>query len=387
MRAPFGWPSEVVRLVLAGCFRAGAIYLERQTAAGPTPLYDYKEALDDFTKIKTFEKTTFRLAESSLTVEQIKQVSKELIAMGVTGTPESGNALAGAIRQLGSKLQEGVRDAQLRAEAGLPLGDDILKCDDALKNPATLKDPTKAALAFLQAAPQWRALKQGLDGLRGFLEANRHKDFETSRQLVSLVRNHPLPGDAPDKAAVDQALADIDVIVENKTVVPRWNDYRASASKVHEVYREAYRGGYAALQKSVSETVAATRSGAAYVAAPSPQRDSVVEATFGPGGSCYCPAVTLSSIASLLAATTKTSLSSIAQAAKALPAYRAEVEGALRALKAPPPKPEQKIYTWNAAAALAGLQFASDEEVDAALEEIAKELKARIKEGFTIQVK
>jgi hypothetical protein len=63
------------------------------------------------------------------------------------------------------------------------------------------------------------------------------------------------------------------------------------------------------------------------------------------------------------------------------------VEGALRALKAPPPKPEQRIYAWNAAAALAGLQFASGPEVDAALEEIAKELKARIKEGFVIQVK
>ena len=387
MQAPFGWPSEVVRLVLAGCFRAGAIYLERQTAAGLTPLYDYKEALDDFTKIKTFEKTTFRLAESSLTVEQIKQVSKQLIALGVTGTPESGNALAGALRQLGAKLQEGVRDAQLRAEAGLPLGDDILKCDAALKNPTTLKDPTKAALAFLQAAPQWRALKQGLDALRVFLEANRHKEFETSRQLVGLVRNHPLPADATDKAAVDQALADIDAIVEKKTVVPRWNDYRASVGKVHEVYREAYRGSYSTLQKAVNETVAAIRSGTAYAAAPSPQRDSVLDATFGPGAPCCYPAVTLTTIASLLAATTKTSLSSIAQAAKALPTYRAEVEGALRALKAPPPKPEQKIYTWNAAAALAGLQFASGPEVDAALEEIAKELKARIKEGFVIQVK
>ena len=307
--------------------------------------------------------------------------------MGVAGTPESGNALAGAIRQLGSKLQEGVRDAQLRAEAGLPLGDDILKCDAALKNPATLKDPTKAALAFLQAAPKWRAVKQGLDALRAFLEANRHKEFESSQQLVSLVRNHSLPGDAPDKAAVDQALADVDAIVEKKTVVPRWNDYRASVDKIHEVYREAYRASYAALQKAVNETVATIRAGAPYTAAPSPQRDGVVEATFGPGGPCYYAAVTLTSIASLLAATTRTSLSSLAQAAKALPAYRAEVEGALRALKAPPRRPEQRIYTWNAAAALAGLQFASGPEVDAALEEVAKELKARINEGFVIQVK
>lgn len=170
-------------------------------------------------------------------------------------------------------------------------------------------------------------------------------------------------------------------------MVSRWNDYRASADKVHEVYREAYRGSYAALQKAVNDTVAAIRAGAAYAAAPSPQRDGVVEATFGPSGPCYCPAVTLTTIGSLLSATTRTSLSSIAQAAKALPAYRAEVEGALRGLKAPPPKPEQKFYAWHAAAALAGLQFASDAEVDAALEEVAKELKAKIKEGFVIQVK
>jgi hypothetical protein len=386
-RAPFGWPSEVVRLVLAACFRAGTIYLERQSAAGPAPLYDYKDALDDFVKIKTFEKTTFRLAESSLTVEQIKQASKELIAMGVTGTPESGNALAAAIRQLGGKLQEGVRDAQLRAEAGLPLGDEILKCDGALKNPTTLKDPTKSALAFLQVAPQWRSLKQGLDALRVFLEANRHKDFETSRQLVSLVQNHPLAGDTPDKAALDQSLADLDAIVAGKAVVGRWNDYRAAVDKVHEVYRDAYRANYVGLQKAVTETLAAIRSGPAYAAVPAEQRDSLVNATFGPGAPCCFPDVKLTSIASLISAATKTSLPSLGQAMKALPAYRAEVEAALRALKTPPRKPEQKVYTWNAAAALAGMQFATAPEVDAALEAIAEELKARIKEGFTIQVK
>ena len=92
-------------------------------------------------------------------------------------------------------------------------------------------------------------------------------------------------------------------------------------------------------------------------------------------------------MASLLAATAKTSLPSLAQAAKALPTYRAEVEGALRALTTPPPKPEQKIYTWNVAASLAGLQFTRETEIDAALQDVAKELKARIKEGFIIQVK
>jgi len=35
LRAPFGWPDELVRLVLAACFRAGAICIEQQSAAGP----------------------------------------------------------------------------------------------------------------------------------------------------------------------------------------------------------------------------------------------------------------------------------------------------------------------------------------------------------------
>ena len=34
--------AEIIRLVLAACFRAGAVYLERQTSTGPDPVYDYQ---------------------------------------------------------------------------------------------------------------------------------------------------------------------------------------------------------------------------------------------------------------------------------------------------------------------------------------------------------
>ena len=37
----------------AACFRAGTLFIERATAAGTTPLYDYKEAFDDFANAGT----------------------------------------------------------------------------------------------------------------------------------------------------------------------------------------------------------------------------------------------------------------------------------------------------------------------------------------------
>jgi len=387
-RTPFGWPSETLRLVLAACFRAGTLFIERATAAGTTPLYDYKEAFDDFAKIKTFERTTFRLAEASLSVEQLKSASKELISLGVTGTPESGNALAAAIRSLGENLVEGVRDAALRAEAGLPISDSILNGEKVLQSPTTLKDPTKAVLAFLKVAGEWRALKQGLDELKAFLDANRHKDFETTQKLVDVVADHPLPADAADRAALDQSLADLDAITTAKTVVSRWPDFRAARDQVTSVYGAAYQAAYADLRKRASEAADAVRSGAAYAAAPVEKRDAVVAAVFGPGGTCHYPEIDVATLPALLAATAKASFSSLANAAKALPAHRAEVEAALRALKSPPPppKPDQKTYTWHPATDLAGRRFTTEADVDSALSEIGDSLKRRIREGYSIDV-
>lgn len=387
-RAPFGWPSETVRLVLAACFRAGAIYLERQSPAGPAPLYEFKDAFDDFSKIKTFERTTFRLAETSLTVDQIKNASKELIALGVTGTPESGNALAGAIRSLGEKLLESVRDAQVRAEGGLPLSDTILKAESALTGATTLKDPTKAVTAFLAKSPEWLEIKTALDALKAFLDANRHKDFELTEKLVALVGDHPLPENAEDKSVLEQALADIRAITLAKEVVSRWPDFRSARDKVFEVYSAAYRTVYSETQKAAQETEAAIRSGSAFTQAPKDQRESIVLRVFGPGGVCHFGPLEVGTLPALLSATAKTSIAALAQAGKALPIHRAEVEASLRALKSPPPpkKPDQKIFTWHPASSLAGRRFTHEAEVDSALNDVGEDLKKRIRDGYTIDV-
>lgn len=385
-RAPFAWPSETVRLVLAACFRAGAIFLERSTAAGPAPLYDYKDASEDFSKIKTFEKTLFRLAETSLSVEQIKQASKDLISLGITGTPESGNALATAVRKLGEKLLESVRDAEVRSEGGLPILDCILNAESALKEPTTLRDPTKAVIAFLAKATAWLEIKKALDDLKAFLDANRHKEFESSRQLVALVTDHPLPTDSEDKEALDHSLADIDTLVSTKAVVPRWSDYRAARDQIFQIYSAAYRQSYDKLRGSLASTMDSIRQGKAFESAPADKRESVLHAVFGSGGSCHLPEVSITTLPSLLSCAAKTSLSALAQAEKALPIHRAEVEAELRALKSPPPPPKagEKTFTWHSSTALAGRRFASEDDVDAALQEVGDDLKKRIRDGFVI---
>ena len=393
-RAPFGWPGEIVRLVLAACFRAGAIYLERQTSTGPNPIYDYTGRTDDFGKVTLFKKTTFRVAETSLIVEQIRQASQALIALGVRGTPESGNAIAAALRKLGAKLQSGIEDARLRSQQGLPAHDVLLSSEAALREPATAKDPTAAVIAFLAVAATWKEVDERLRALQRFLEANRHQEFAVSRRFVELIRNHPAPETHLNARVIAQAREDMDAIVRDKAVVERWADYQKASDQACRAYREIYRRAYDETRQEVEGAVAAIRSGEAYARAPGEQRDRVVDAVFGPGRVCHYPQVDVGSAAQLIEAAGRSSLTSLDQARVALPGYCARVEAELRQLAAPPPDPDEKVFEWRTSYDLTGRRFATEREVDEAfaqettkLQRSAEEMKARIRAGFTVVVK
>ncbi len=393
-RPPCGWPDELVRLVLAACFRAGAVYIERQTSTGPSPVYDYQGTADVFAKVNTFKKTTFRVAETSLTVEQIKQAAKALIAMGVTRTPETGNAIGAAVRDLGAVLKLGIDDAKLRSQQGLPVNDALTSGEAALLEPTTAKDPTASVIAFLGAEAIWKDLRERLRALRTFLDANRHKEFATSRQLVELITNHPVPDGHTSSADISQACKDMDAIITDKSVVDRWSDYRSAFDQAYGPYREVYQQAYDKIRRNVEEAVAAVRGGEAYKEAPNDQRDEIVDAVFGSGRVCHYPQVGITSAGQLIEATGRWSLTSLDQAGVALPGYSAQVEADLRKLAAPPPKPDEKIFEWRASNALAGRRFVTEQEVDEAFEQEAKnlqgvahELKEKIREGFTIVVK
>ena len=393
-RPPFGWPGEIVRLVLAACFRAGAIYLERQSSTGPSQIWEYAGRTDDFAKITVFKKTTFRVAETSLSVEQIRQASQALIALGVSGTPESGNAIAEALRQLGAKLQSGVEDARRQSHQGLPTHDVLLSSDAALREPTTAKNPTAAVVAFLAVAATWKEVCERLHALQRFLEANRHLEFAVSRRLVELIANHPAPETHPNAKVITRAREDMVAIVRDKAVVERWADYRSAFDEAGRAYRDIYRRAHDRIRQEVEEAVAAIRGGDAYARAPGEQRDRVVDAVFGPGRVCHYPEVNVGSAAQLIEAAGRRSLTALDQARVALPGYRAQIEQELRQLAAPPPDPDKRIFEWRAGTALTGRRFATEVEVDEAfaqeaanLQRSAEDLKSRIREGFTVVVK
>lgn len=387
LRPPFGWPEELVRLVLAACFRAGAIYIEKQTPLGPSALYDYQGTEEIFSKITTFRKATFRVAETSLSVDQIKHASKALIAMGRSGTPESGNAIAAAVRDLGLALGLGIQEAKSRHGQGLPIPDSVLKAEAALTEPTTAKDPTTVVTAFLAKEKEWKALKKGLDALRAFLEANRHQDFDAARKLIGLSADHPIPDEHPKRGAFVQAGQDLAAIAAEKTVIARWNDYRSAFDTAFATYRDVYLQTYDQVRNAAEAQAAEIMAGVAYQNAPPARRDAIVDKVFGVGKLGHYAPLTLATVEALLTAAGKRSLSALDQALVALPAYRAQVESELRTLVLPPPEPFERVFEWRPVTVLAGRRFKTEDEVDQALDEVADDLKAQIREGFTVVVK
>ena len=386
-RLPFGWPGELVRLVLAACFRAGAIYLEEPTGAGLEPRYEYRDSEDLFAKINTFKRVYVRLAETSLSVEQLKEAGKLLIALGVTGVPESGNAIAAAVWALGEKFKSRIEEAERHAEAGLPVTHTVLQGKSLLSEPVTVKDPTKAVVLFLESGEAWKTLHGELKALRSFLDANRHQEFQTSRQINELAVHHPVPAGHPAHTALNQALKDMNTVIENKEVVSRWPDYRTAYESARDAYRPAYRDAYEKVRNKTQSVLDEIREGSAYQNAPADRRDGVIDGVFGQEGTCHYADIHLDTAQALLNAAARNSLTSLTQALMAIPGYKSRVEAELRALSEPPPSPDEKVLDWSPEPLLAGRRFKTEKDVDQVLKAVAEEIKKRIREGFTVVIK
>lgn len=386
IRAPFGWPNELVRLILSACFRAGAVYIEQQAASGMRPVYDYHNTGDLFSKINTFKKLSFRIAETSLSVDQIKEANKALITMGVSGTPESGNAIATAIRELGENLKGGIAEAKTRAEQGLPLSGTIIGAEQAVNESIRLLEPTAAIVAFLNQRDAWIELHGSLGALGTFLDDNRHQEFAASRQVADLASNHPIPEDYTQKERIQRALADMKVLIDERTVIERWADYRSAFEQAWQSYRDAYLELYDQVRGLADKTFAVIRESSSYKDAPPSKRDHVIESCFGEGNPCHYPEIQILTASILLDVAAKNSLTALKQALVALPGYRRQIESELQDLVLPP-LPKDQVWEWPASERLSGRRLQTYDDVDDFIDEVSEEFRARIKEGATVVIK
>ena len=386
-RPPFGWPGELVRLVLAACHRAGAVYPEEPTGAGLVPRFDYRNASDLYAKINTFRKLHFHVSETSLSVDEIKRACKLLIELGVQGVPESGNAIAAAVRQLGVELSERVREATRHADSGLPIAGAIVNDAPALDEATSIKDPTKAVKAFLTGADSWRRVSGELAALGTFLEANHHAAFSASRRLATLVATHPLPKDHARQADLARALADMDALVAGRHVVARWPDYRHAADLARDCYRQAYSEAYAAAQEAARDAASAVRASAAFAQADPGSRDAAVDQVFGAEGSCAFPEVNLASTAQLLDAASRNSLTALGQALVAIPGYRHQVEARLREMPAAQPTGAEPVTEWAPSATIGGRVLSTEDDLKEMLDTIDAALRPLLRSKRRIVVK
>ena len=117
-RAPFGWPDELVRLLLAACFPCGG-RLPRATERRRTDaLYDYKGADELFSKITSFKEGHVPHRRDEACRSTRSKASKALIAMGVSGTPSPATPSPLRCGALGLTLKSRIDDARIRAQQG-----------------------------------------------------------------------------------------------------------------------------------------------------------------------------------------------------------------------------------------------------------------------------
>jgi hypothetical protein len=385
-RRPFGWPSELVRVILAACLRAGAVYLERQTATGPRATYDFRGTEDDFLKITSFKRLTFKIAESTLSVAQIRSASQALVGLGVTGVPESGNALAAAVKDLAARLGAGVAEAKRLADAGLPLPGDLIDARAQLEAPLNASDPTTTVTGFLDVSASWAELRTRLDALSAFVAAGRAREFELHQRVAAHAVIDPVPESDPGRNAIVEGLADLSSIVAERSLVERWADYSGAARDVYAAYRSAYASAYEEVRAAIEAAVTALRAEAAYASAPESKREGAISRIFGPGGPMHYPELSITTAGELLDATARRPMGALQQARMALPGARAHVLADLRRLMTHAGD-ATNVYEWSASGALAGRRLASAPEVDTALCEIADDLKRKIGEGFVVEVR
>ena len=395
-KIPFGWPDEVVRLLLAAAFRGGALYLELPSAHGTREIYDYTESgsVELFTKVNTFKSVTFRVAQMGLSVDELKSAVKLLARMDVTDVPEAGNAIVARVRDLGTRLLAAADRAQTYASFGLPLPDVYEDADAVCRKATTVKDPATAVNDFLARGEEWVGLFKFARDLDAFLADRRDKTFELARRVFELCEKQPVPADRPEAFELKKALEDAEAVIRDHSIFEKWTAFCDAYHRVLDHYRVAYEAVYTDVAEGTEGLHREMIDGEAYQQAPAARRDVVLRRYFGHGGPLYVPKVNVGTPDDLLASSARHTLTALQGILVGLLGWRSTIEAELLQLRhpgkdTPPPPPPDRTYEWRPLAELGGRRFGPHQmsELERELDETKSKLKGKLSEGFTVVVK
>jgi hypothetical protein len=399
-RIPYGWPSEIVRLTLAAALRGGAVYLEIPAAQGARRLFDYTEpgTVDLLVKVNTFRHVAFHIAQTGLSVEELKAAARLLVRIGATDVPEAGNVIAARVRETGTALLEAADRARTCAAFGLPLPELYEGAESLCKTASTARDPTAVVKDFLARGEEWVAMAGFAEDLAAFLADGRDRLFEASRRVLDLCRSQPPPPDRPEAEEIRKGMEDAQAVVRERAILDKWTAYRDAYHRALGGYRSAYQQIYAGVTEEVACLRKALLDGEPYRNASPGSREPLLDRYFAADGPLYLPDLELSTAEVLLAASERHSLGALLGIAVGLSGWRSTIEAELLRLAQPgsaaaPARaavtPAQKAYEWRPLAELGGRSFGPHQagELKSELDQIKDRLARKLAEGFTVVIK
>lgn len=386
---PFGWPNDLVRLVCAALLRGGAI----APVVGGKKIYDYTDliAVECLTKTTKFRTAKIVSIKTGLSPSQIQQARNSLLALGVSGVQESANDLARALRQEATRYLGFAESARTAIKYGLPLPDTFQKVETACRPLTQQDDPTVVVTGFLGCTGVWNELRVFFDALETFQKDGKDRRFQESQGLATVCRNNAPLSRSNEGTTVRKALEDMEAIVTAKEVIPQWFSYLASAETLLTAYRKSYQEAYGSLSAKISDLRAEVEALPDWIALKKERQAAIFNQYFQSGGMIGLPVnPALTSLADLLTATQKYSLTTLEALDSALPNLSREVirtvQDAFVAQQEDEGKPVPKVKRWSPSYPLRGKTFAPEETeaVDTALAQLGAEIKSLLAEGYTV---
>lgn len=370
--APFGWSEDLVRTLMAAMFRGGLITV----TGGARTHYDYTDqASHEFlTKPTRFRKAQFRRAKTGLSHKQLTEAVQHLKALGVGDVQHSANEIARRVRRLAQDLAQDADRGRSTAGYGVPIAHTYELKEQCCPPVLDTDDPTAVTTSFLARVTAWTQLHGFVSELKGFLGHKRDQRYRQYHRLAARARSDKRLLDESDQAAcVDEALADMEQVERDCSIMERWGLYEETAKKLEAAYRAVYVDWYRRVGDEANAAYGEIERSPEYSALAPDVRDPIVGAVFSPPGPLgFNVAETFDDLELLLTAADKRGLEQLEALSKAVHEYCAGVIGRLRAAAAEEKgeEPVEKIATVTVSTTLRGRRVKSADELDAVLGEV-----------------